>query len=82
MRYLGVIRKLDELGRVVIPMEYRKEMGLEPGTPLEIFSDGRSITFSPYKQRCICCGSDIAEELATVGNTTLCRPCISKFWGA
>ncbi len=43
MRSTGVVRKLDELGRIVLPMELRRTMGIEKGDGLEIFVDGEYI---------------------------------------
>ena len=48
MKATGIIRRVDDLGRVVIPKEIRRTMGIEEGDPLEIFVDEGSITFKPY----------------------------------
>lgn len=81
MKSMGIIRKLDDLGRVVIPKEIRDEMKLEYLSPLEIFYDGKGITFVPYTKRCICCGSDNADSLVEVDRVSLCPDCIRKFGG-
>lgn len=48
MRATGIIRRMDDLGRVVIPKEIRRQMGIKEGDPLEIFTEGDGICFKPY----------------------------------
>lgn len=48
MKATGIVRRIDDLGRVVIPMELRKAFGIESGTPLEIYTDTDSIIFKKY----------------------------------
>lgn len=62
MKSLGIIRKVDELGRIVIPKETRKTFKLEEGTPLEIFVEGEKIILKKYyTDYCIDCGQDVEE---------------------
>ena len=56
MKSTGIVRRIDNLGRVVIPKEIRKELNLATGDPLEIFMEGSAICFQKY------CNTD-AEEL-------------------
>lgn len=44
----GIVRKMDPLGRIVIPMELRRRYGIEEGDPLEIYVDGETIILKPY----------------------------------
>jgi len=73
---LGVTRKIDELGRVVIPMEFRKSMGIEPGDPVEVFAEnGRIIlSFPASEKRCVGCGSE--GYLYTLGKFVVCEDCL------
>ncbi|QPC47136.1 AbrB/MazE/SpoVT family DNA-binding domain-containing protein [Mangrovibacillus cuniculi] len=48
MKATGVVRKIDQLGRVVLPMELRRTRGIEEGNPIEIFVDGESIILRKY----------------------------------
>ena len=48
MRATGIIRKIDDLGRVVIPKEIRRQMRIKVGDPLEIFVEGKMVCFQPY----------------------------------
>jgi transcriptional pleiotropic regulator of transition state genes len=53
MKATGMVRRMDELGRIVIPMELRKTLGIEKNDPLEIFVDGNKIIFQKYQPGCI-----------------------------
>lgn len=49
MRATGIVRRIDDLGRVVIPREIRRTMGIREGEPLEIFTDGTdTVCFKKY----------------------------------
>ena len=66
----GIVRKVDELGRIVIPIEIRKKLGIEEGTEIEIYINNTSIILEKYKN--ICC----SECLTRVENTDkFCRIC-------
>lgn len=49
MKATGIVRKLDHLGRVVLPRELRRTMGLNEGTPIEIFTQGDMIIIKKYR---------------------------------
>lgn len=49
MKATGIVRKVDELGRIVIPKELRDSKGLEEGTPMEIFIEGSNIILREYR---------------------------------
>ena len=48
MKVTGIVRRIDDLGRVVIPKEIRRQMKIKEGDPLEIFIDGKMVCFQPY----------------------------------
>ena len=48
MKATGIIRRVDDLGRVVIPKEIRRKLKIKEGAPLEIFIDGKMVCFQPY----------------------------------
>ena len=54
----GIIRRVDELGRIVIPMELRNKLHIEEKDTLEIFVDGSSIILKKYYPNCTFCGSN------------------------
>ena len=73
MKATGIYRKLDELGRVVIPMELRKKYDIKEKDPLEIFTDGTSIILRKYEPNCIFCGS--SKKLAKYRDKNICNKC-------
>ena len=48
MKATGIVRRIDDLGRVVIPKEIRRKLKIKDGAPLEIFIDGKMVCFQPY----------------------------------
>lgn len=70
MKETGIIRHLDDLGRVVIPRELRTRYKLEEGTPIEIFTKGNEIILRKFNQNvCSECGQTIDTE------DKFCRNC-------
>jgi transcriptional pleiotropic regulator of transition state genes len=57
MKSTGVVRKIDELGRIVIPIELRRTMGIDDKDALEILTDGEKIVLQKYSPGCIFCGN-------------------------
>ncbi len=51
----GIVRKLDVLGRIVLPMELRNQLNLSEKDPIEIFVDGSSIILKKYEPNCVLC---------------------------
>jgi transcriptional pleiotropic regulator of transition state genes len=77
MKSTGIVRKLDDLGRLVIPREIRKIQGIPNGQPMEVFMDGDNIVIRPYNPGCDFCGS--MEHVKNVdGEHKLCPDCIMK----
>lgn len=76
MKSTGIVRKVDELGRVVIPIELRRTLGIEVKDALEIYVDGEKIILKKYEPACIFCGN--ADNVKHFGGRIICRECISK----
>ena len=57
MKSTGIVRKVDELGRVVIPIELRRTLRIEEKDALEIYVDGERIILKKYEPACIFCGN-------------------------
>lgn len=51
MRPTGIIRRVDDLGRIVIPKEIRRTLGIKEGEPLEIYTDEDTVCFKKYQQK-------------------------------
>ena len=76
LKATGIVRNIDELGRIVIPKEMRKMLGIANNDPVEISCDGESIIIKKYKEVCILCSSD--EELCEISGKKVCHSCIAK----
>ena len=50
MQKIAVIRRIDDLGRIVIPREIRRKLGIEEGDPIEIYVSGDSLILKKYVQ--------------------------------
>ena len=57
MKSTGIIRRVDELGRVVIPIEIRNQFNIAEKDPIEIYVDGSSIILKKFEPNCIFCGN-------------------------
>lgn len=77
MKSIGVVRKLDPLGRICLPRELRKCLTIEESDPLEIFTEGENIILRKYNPGCHNCNS--LENLHKVGNIVLCKECAKEF---
>ena len=60
MRATGLVRKIDQLGRLVVPNQLRRELGIGRGDPVEIFVDSDNIVLAKYEPKCVFCGA-VAE---------------------
>lgn len=77
MKSTGIVRSIDKLGRIVIPMELRRTLGIGDHDPVEIFTDDKSIILRPYKIGCLGCGE--MRGVVTVNGVTLCPTCVQAF---
>jgi AbrB family transcriptional regulator, transcriptional pleiotropic regulator of transition state genes len=74
MKSTGITRPVDPLGRVVIPMELRRSLGIVAGEDtLEIFTDGNNIVLRKYQVGCIFCGE--TETVDKMGKR-ICQNCL------
>jgi transcriptional pleiotropic regulator of transition state genes len=74
MKSTGIVRKVDELGRVVIPIELRRTLGIGEKDALEIYVDGERIMLKKYEPACIFCGN--AENVTYFKGKIVCRECL------
>ena len=68
MKSTGIVRKVDELGRIVLPIELRRTLGIEEKDRIEIFVDGESIILRKYQPACIFC--DNAKDIINYKDTS------------
>ncbi len=74
MKATGFVRKIDDLGRMVIPKELREAMGIDFKDPIEIFvDDDNIIVLKKYAPTCIICGS--SENIIEHGGKEVCKEC-------
>ncbi len=76
MKSTGVVRKVDELGRIVLPIELRKMMSINEKDAVEIFTDGDSIVLRKYQPSCVFCND--AADVVYFGDKRVCRRCLEK----
>lgn len=77
MKATGIVRKVDELGRIVLPIELRRTFEIDEKDALEIYTDGDSIVLKKYQRGCVACGS--VKKLVSHRGVTLCSDCVVAF---
>lgn len=78
MKATGIVRRVDELGRVVIPIEIRNKFGIAEKDPIEIFVDGSSIVLKKFEPNCIFCGN--TKNLINYKDKLICDKCSKKIF--
>ena len=73
MKDTGIVRAVDELGRVVLPKELRRTMNISAKDPLSIAVDGDAIILRKYEPDCVFCGS--TKDLIQYKGKTVCKAC-------
>ena len=75
MKSTGIVRKVDELGRVVIPIELRRTLGINEKDALEIYVENDRIILKKYEpaNACVFCGNE--EKLSLFQNKSICSCC-------
>lgn len=76
MKATGIVRKLDDLGRVVIPKELRQTLGFADGDALEIFTEGQTVLLRRYEPLCVFCGN--GGQMVQHHGRKICQACRSQ----
>lgn len=76
MKSTGIVRKIDALGRFVIPIELRNVMGLSNNDSIEIFTDEDRIILKKYQPACLFCGN--ADNITYFKGKLICRHCLEE----
>ena len=76
MKATGIVRQIDELGRLVIPKEIRKILNINNSDPMEIYTDEDMVILKKYLPACIFCNS--AENTIEYRNTIICKNCVDE----
>ncbi|MGN0713457.1 MAG: AbrB/MazE/SpoVT family DNA-binding domain-containing protein [Anaerovoracaceae bacterium] len=76
MKATGIVRPVDPLGRVVIPVELRRNLGIKTDDSLEVFVDGEFIMLKKYEPACIFCGN--AKDVQNIHGKNICKTCLDE----
>lgn len=78
MKSTGIVRKVDELGRVVIPIELRRTLSIEKKDSLEIYVDENSVVLRKYEPSCACVFCGKADNVVRFKDRNVCSECVSE----
>lgn len=76
MKSTGVVRRIDELGRIVLPIEIRRSLDINVKDPVEIFIDNEKIILQKYSPSCIFCGD--ADNIVFFNGKRICSKCLEE----
>ena len=76
MKSTGIVRRLDELGRITLPIELRRNFDVNERDPLEIFVDDDKIILKKYEPACIFCGD--ARDVVNYKGKNICKNCMEE----
>ncbi len=76
MKSTGVVRKVDELGRIVLPIEIRKVLDIKQKDAIEIFTDGDTIVLRKYEPACVFCNN--TDDVIYFNGKRICAACIKS----
>lgn len=76
MKSTGIVRKVDELGRVVIPIELRRTLNIEEKDALEIYVDAEHIILKKYQPACLFCEN--ARDVVEYKGKKICKSCLAE----
>ena len=76
MKSTGMVRKVDELGRIVLPIELRRTLEIAERDSLEIYVEGSTIILKKYEPACIFCGD--AKDVVNYKGRNICKKCLDE----
>ena len=76
MKSIGIVRKVDELGRIVLPIELRRTLDSAEKDALEIYVEGSAIVLKKYRPSCIFC--DSSKDIRTFKGKNICPKCLRE----
>lgn len=76
MKSTGIVRKVDELGRIVLPIELRRTLDIAEKDALEIYVDGSSVILKKYRPNCMFC--DSSKDVHDFKGKNVCSKCIRE----
>lgn len=75
MKSTGIVRKVDELGRIVLPIELRRTLDIGEKEAVEIYVEGDSVILRKYELSCIFCGN--VKDIQLFKDKNICKDCIA-----
>ena len=76
MKSTGIVRKVDELGRIVLPIELRRTLEINVKDAIEIYVEGNTVILKKYEPACIFCGN--AKNVTTYKDKHICADCLEE----
>lgn len=76
MKSTGIVRKVDELGRIVLPIELRRTLDIAEKDALEIYVDGSTIVLKKFRPSCVFC--DSSKDLVSYREKSVCPRCLKE----
>ena len=76
MKSTGIVRKVDELGRIVLPIEMRRTLDIGEKDELEIYVEGSSVILKKYKPSCVFC--DATKDITVFKGKNICPKCLKE----
>ena len=76
MKSIGIVRKIDTVGRIVLPIELRKTLNITNDSSLEIFVDEDKIVLKKYQPACVFCGS--SDGIRQIKGKNVCAKCVEE----
>lgn len=76
MKSTGIVRKIDELGRIVLPIELRRTLDIGEKDAVEIYVEGETIILKKYKSACAFCNS--TESIVSFKGKYICADCLAQ----
>ena len=74
MKSTGIVRRVDELGRVVLPIELRRTLDINEKDALEIYVEGSTVILKKYEPACIFCQD--ARDVSNYKGKLICKSCL------
>lgn len=74
----GIVRELDDLGRVTIPKEIRESLKFQRNEPVDIYIENGVICINAARLQCVCCGSKKEDKLRKVRGVLICEDCTNQ----
>lgn len=76
MKATGIVRKVDELGRIVLPIELRRTMDISERDPMEIYVEGSAIILKKFRPSCVFC--DSVRDVTDFKGKNVCKRCLAE----